>query len=58
MIRNEVEDDAVNVFSKGVIIEEGKKTLTKLHKALRVNKLPQYLSISKRLVIQNSIPDC
>jgi len=35
-----VEDDATNPFSKGVITEEAKKALTKLHKALRVNKLP------------------
>ena len=41
----EVEDDATNAFSKGVITE-GKKVLTKLYKSTNCC-LTQYLSTSK-----------
>ena len=47
----EVEDDVTNAFSNGVITEEGKKVLTKLHKALQVNKLPSNtISIYKQKI--------
>ena len=47
----EVEDDVTNAFSNGVITEESKKVLTKLHKALRVAKLPSNtISIYKQKI--------